>query len=622
MTHIAKLYKLATCATMLAAGVLTAPAADSVSYINEGSSTVWWGTGKTETYDVAARLDAGFVGARIISVTFRAASDPEVSGFSIWLSKNLSLDSDKKNVPDVMSADVEVKNGKVSLTLPEPYTIDDEGIYIGYSFTVASRETQVQKQPVAVALGTDNGHHGLYVHSTRTYSKWTENAAGESAFLPFEVEFNGLPEYSVALSIPAELNAAVGKETVFDATLTGYGMSGVSSVDIEWEGAGHGGKINMNLPEPLPALYGAAVPLKITLPSLAETGNYNLNMKIAAADGHANSYAGGDASSALNVWEWIPKRRPMLEEYTGTQCGFCPRGAIGLEKMTALHGDDFVGVAYHHADIMSILPPEKYPNPAPAQPVAWIDRTIKTDPYFGNLPITSKTFGIDDIWTQAATKFTPADLSLSCRWTDDSRTMIKADAKAVFVKGFDKCDFRLSYILIADGLTGESTDWAQGNYYSGQTDSWPDDFESLVKAGNLIVGLKYDHVAIFSPAPGGIEGSVPSRIGAGETVPHSQTLSLADALNLDKKPLAQEGATYSVVAVLTDASTGETINSAKARPDDGASIYDVVYREPVAIEYYDLLGRPLQASPSAGIYVEVCRYPDGRRIARKTAAMK
>lgn len=607
---------------MLAAGVLTVSAADTVSYINEGSSTVWWGTGKAETYDVATRLDAGLVGARIISVTFRAVSDPEVSGFSIWLSKNLSLNSDKKNVPDLLSADVEVKDGKVSLTLPEPYTIGDEGVYIGYSFTVASRETQAQKQPVALALGTYSGRHGLYIHSTRTYSKWTENAAGESAFLPFEVELGGLPDYSVAVSIPAELNAAVGKETAIDATLTGYGMSGASSVDVEWQVAGHGGKINMSLPEPLPALYGAAVPLKITLPSLAETGSYGLTMKIAAADGHANSYDGADASSALNVWEWIPKHKPLLEEYTGTQCGYCPRGAIGMKKMTDLHGDEFIGVAYHHADIMSILPPEKYPNAAPAQPVAWIDRTIKTDPYFGNLPITGKTFGIDDVWTQAAAKFTPADLSLSCRWTDDSHTTIEANAKAVFVKAFDNCDFRLSYILIADGLTGDGIEWAQGNYYSGQTDSWPDDFESLVKAGNLIVGLKYDHVAILSPSPGGIKGSVPSSIGAGETVSHSQTLSLADALNLDNRPLAQEGATYSVVAILTDASTGETINGAKARPDDGASADDVVYCEPVAIEYYDLLGRPLQASPSAGIYVEVYRFPDGRRVARKAAAVK
>lgn len=616
-----KLPRAVICAAMLAAAAFTAPAAGTVPYVNAGENLLWWGTGKSETYDVAAFIGPEFKGAQIRKVSFRAAADPEISGFSVWLSGQLRLDGGK-NAPDVLSASVEPEEGTVSLTLSEPYTVGDAGVYIGYSFTVAKRETEAQKQPVAVARGGDADRHGLYVHSSRTYSKWTASAAGQDAFLPFETVLGGLPDHAVALTLPSEINVAAGDAAAFEAVITNFGTAGASSVEVEWSAGGDGGRIPVALSAPLPALYRASVPLTVPLPPVASAGKYGLRMKVAAADGGANAYSGPEAEAALNVWRWLPKRRPLLEEYTGTGCGYCPRGAVGMEKMTALHGDDFVGVAYHHADVMSIFTPEEYPNPAPAQPVAWLDRTVETDIYFGDLPLTSKTFGFDAVWTREAARFTPADLSLSCAWTDETRKEIKADAEATFVKAFDGCDFRLSYILVADGLKGEGRGWSQGNYYSGQTGKWPEDFDWLVESPNPIQGMVYDHVAILYPSPEGIAGSVPSSIEEGQTVSHSQTLSLADAVNLEGTPLVQDGLAYSVVAVLTDASTGETLNCAKRRVGDAGAVAGTEADAPVEVRFADLLGRTIPCPPKAGIYVEIRRYADGRRVARKMAAAK
>ncbi len=48
-----------------------------------------------------------------------------------------------------------------------------------------------------------------------------------------------------------------------------------------------------------------------------------------------------------------------------------------------------------------------------------------------------------------------ADIALDCRWADDAERVIAAKADLKFVKAFEGCDFRMSYILVADGLTGE-----------------------------------------------------------------------------------------------------------------------------------------------------------------------
>lgn len=613
-----RLSRAVICAAMLTAAAFTAPAAGTVPYLNAGENLSWWGTGKSETYDVAAYLGPEFKGAEIRSVSFIVADDPEVSGFSVWLSGELMLDGGN-NAPDVLSASVVPEEGRVSLALPEPYTVGGGGVYIGYSFTVAKKETDVQKKPVAVA---DGGLHGLYVHSSRTYSKWFSSAAGRDAALPFEVVLGGLPDHAVALTLPAEIDAGAGSEITVGAAVVNFGAAGASSLELEWSAAGSGGRVPVSLPEPLPALYRASVPLTVTLPPVASTGECGLRLRVVSADGADNAYSGPDGEAVIKVWRWLPKRRPLLEEYTGTGCGYCPRGAIGMEKMADLHGDDFVGVAYHHADVMSIFTPEEYPNPAPSQPVAWLDRTVKTDIYFGDLPYTSKTFGFDAVWTREAARFTPADLSLSCVWTDETRKEIKADAEAVFVKAFDGCDFRLSYILVADGLKGEGRGWSQGNYYSGQTGKWPEDFDWLVESPNPIQGMVYDHVAILYPSPEGIEGSVPSRIEEGQTVSHSQTLSLADAVNLEGAPLVQDGLAYSVVAVLTDASTGETLNCARRRVSDAGAVAGTEADTPVAVGFADLLGRTIPCPPKAGIYLEIRRHADGRIEARKMAAGK
>ena len=41
------------------------------------------------------------------------------------------------------------------------------------------------------------------------------------------------------------------------------------------------------------------------------------------------------------------ERKVVVEELTGTACGWCPRGLVGMKMLRDLYGDRFIGVAVH-----------------------------------------------------------------------------------------------------------------------------------------------------------------------------------------------------------------------------------------------------------------------------------
>ena len=84
------------------------------------------------------------------------------------------------------------------------------------------------------------------------------------------------------------------------------------------------------------------------------------------------------SAMAANVGD-VPVHRPLMEEYTGTWCGYCVRGLLGLQKLAELYPDDYVCVSYHNGDPMEIA--YDFPSPIAGYPSAWVDRGMEVDPY-------------------------------------------------------------------------------------------------------------------------------------------------------------------------------------------------------------------------------------------------
>lgn len=593
----------------------TVPSNSSLYSNLNGNDTGWWGTSKAETYDIAVKIDADeFIGLDIAEIKFDIADTEGIADCKIWISSVLTLDN-ALNAPDILCKEVTPSDGKILLQLDRPQTISENGLYIGYSFTVDEAASDAQKKPVAIVKSQDTAGHGMWLHSSRTYKKWMDYCASSNAWIPFQLTLSNLPDRSVGITLPEEINTAMGQPVNFEAIVTNQGCSGVDTLLLSYKSSGVEGECVIAC-EGLPTGYfNTSSTVSVTLPPFENTINSDLKIRVAQVNGLDNSNKNADDVTLLNVWSRMPAKTPLFEEYTGTGCGYCPRGNIGIEKMTELYGDRFVAVAYHCSDIMSIYRSvEDFPNFAPAQPVAWIDRVKETDPYFGDK--NNGVFSVDEVWNNVAQKFTPADINLTCRWADDECNSIAADAEISFVKPFESSDFRLIYILTADGLTGEGPDWMQGNYYSGETGRWPEDFDFLVNSGRYINNMTYDHVAVYATATSGIEGIIPSSISADQNFSHSVCLDIADAVNVDGMNLVQDHDRIHVVAAILDANTGEIVNCAKASPGN-TSVGELDEESDIAgAKYYNVSGQ--QVSPDfEGLKIAVKTLSSGKRIVSK-----
>ncbi len=561
-----------------------------------------WGTSRAEHYDVAAHLGLPqMVGTTVESVSFPWIATEGIADVRIWLSKELTVEN-KVSTPDIVELEAVYADGKMSATFPQPYKMEDGGVYVGISFTVEKNETQEEKNPVAAVKSDDAFGTGFWIHTSTTYGNRWKDISSEKGWLPvFEVTLADVASRAACLRIPErDFYSVAGEGTQVPMEVVSYGADPIGMLTLSDASGEFSGPLTMSMEGAETLYFGYPVECKLDIPAVSTTGCRLLELAVAEVNGEPNSLAAEQAPLTLYVCSSRPVHRPLFEEYTGTGCGYCPRGPLGMEKLAQMYGDRFVGVAYHVSDIMSIAATEDYPNYAPAQPDAFLDRYVQTDPYFGN-DIAKKEFLVDDVWLSQEEIFATAHLSASCKWADDNRTRLEVTSNIQFVRDYKDVDFRMAYILVGDGLRGETPEWWQSNYYSGEEGKWPAEFDFLVEAPKKIPDVTYDHVALYMPEMRGVPGSLPTAINADEVTEHNYTLDLDKAVNRGGMSLIQDKDLLYVVAVILDASDGRVINSVEARP--GESAVDAISSDASVAEYYTLQGVKTDA-PAHGVFIE------------------
>ena len=613
-----KLVRILSTAFMTAATALPVFAQGSLtfSYDTGTGDKAKWGTLKKENYDVAIRIDdANLVGKQIKSVTVPFESTADLSDFTVWLSKELTLetvDGVKQNVPDITSVDAVVENNQLLVTFAEPYTITDEGVYVGYSFKVDNL-TGDTSYPIIVSSETNP--NGLYLHTSRTYRSWEAKSESLGAVSVMTVELSGdFYENSVGIYAFGEQNSEAGKTGEAKLTLVQNGSSVVNSIDFSYEVAGQEGTGHYDFAEPMAAQYDKKQEITLPIPAVAEVGSYPLTFTVTKVNGADNTNVLASATATLNVMPFIPVHRPLLEEYTGMWCGYCPRGFVGLELMNEKYPDLFVGVPYHNGDILEIMPVTEYPNNVPGFPDAWLDRVHETDAYHGDSN-SGYDFAMDDVYLARAAEVAPASVDVEADWTDDAQQTVNVTATVTFVKDVSDVDYRMAYILVADDLHGESADWLQSNYFSGNTyyaDS--EGMDIFVNGGSTVEGLHFSDVAVMTSDIGGIAGSLPSEMKTATPATHTYRFDIANALNTSGEPIIQDKSKLRVVAVLVDAATGEVLNSNKCSVGGnigtGIGATETRTGEIKSVEYFDASGRRV-STPAGGLYIKRIEYSDG-----------
>ena len=586
--------------------------------LSDAENTSGWGTSKKENYDIAINIGgAPFTGLDIKSIKFPVTISEGVSAFKIWLAN--TLDNYGIENAAIEYREVTPKDGYIELVLDSPYKITDEGVYAGYSFVVDAKDTQEQQRPV-VSFLTDAGvtTHGFWARSSRTYTTW-QNIGGQiNRYIPFEAILGNVEANSAATDINAEVYAAVGSGFSVPLTITTYGSDPIESIECDYAADGYNGTVKVTIEKPAKASFLSSLDLSVALPPIAERCEKNLNISLTKINGQVNNNVGKSCIGKLTVVSEIPVLRPLVEEYTGSTCGFCPRGITGFDNMKKLYGDLFVGVTYHSLDPLSIIEPTDYPNPAPALPVAWINRVYETDPYFGDNAIGLSSFGLDDVWERYASRFTPVSLSVKAAFSDDNSEIIDISSTLKFVKNTGEHDYRMVYMLIANDLSDE--EWFQDNKYSGEYGKWPSDLDWLVEQPKYINNMHYDDVVVLSTPARGIEGTLPKMIEVDKAIESKWKIDVTKAVSLEGKLLVQDKSKLHVVAAVVDAETGEILNSAMTSVSAFGGVNEVLNNLSAieGISYYDIQGRSIPV-PSNGIYIKVVKFKDGQCEISKVA---
>ena len=299
-------------------------------------------------------------------------------------------------------------------------------------------------------------------------------------------------------------------------------------------------------------------------------------------------------------------RRSVVEEYTGTWCGNCPRGMVGLQRLTEDFGDRCIAIAVHTStannEPMQI---SGYPDLQPGSgiPACSIDRGEKLDPYRGSS--TAYHYGIAADFAARLAEPTEAGLELTAQWNDDYQWDVRLTATTTFAIDSPTAPYRLTFVLLEDGLKGEGKDWAQVNYFStaaGYDDSktfLDDDLKWWRDAPYQVTGVEYNHVPVNTLGiKGGIQGSIQAPIVSYEPQTYSNTIT---TLNVK---VIQDKSRLTAVAMLLNTETGRIVNAAKAAilPYGAAAVHDVAAPQQQSDETFDLQGRRV-ARPQKGLYI-------------------
>lgn len=230
-------------------------------------------------------------------------------------------------------------------------------------------------------------------------------------------------------------------------------------------------------------------------------------------------------NTALTTVSFMPNKKILVEEGTGTWCGFCPRGAVYMDSLHNTYPNKYSLIAVHNGDPMVVAAYDAFMGGLiGGYPEVVVDRRDIIDPS-----------DLIDNYNEHKDDFGFADITLTDVAASNFDYAIKVTVKpAIDLSG----DYRLALALTEDDVHGTGSTWDQSNYYSsgnygplnGAGFAWHTQ-PSKVPADKMF----YDFVArAIVPSTGGAAGSLPATMTAGTNYDYTFNTTIAQPYNRTK----------------------------------------------------------------------------------------
>lgn len=511
------------------------------------------------TYPIAVYMGQGFQafsGTKLVKIRFALSQATTVNNVFMLAVTTEGAMNMLATEPFTGNA----KTGWNEVTLSEPVELDFsnvEAILIGFEYVQTnSRNTGY---PLSLVMEDTPCPTYIYGNLGASGEGWYNLGTDDYGSLSVQaiVESDNFAANAVAPRNFGKHNLKAGANTDITVAFANLGTK-VNDIDytLAYDGV-VGEETHLQLAHPLNKV-GGVFKESITLTAPEATGVHEVTLTVTKVNGVENGTANNVAEGTiLSLSKALPKG-VVVEEFTGTGCGWCPRGLVGMGKMRKAYGNQFVGIALHQYNSDDAMYNPNYANIGlSSAPSCALNRKAIIDPYFGSG---------EDILVDLAAELNvlpEIGVSVTGTWNSDKTEVAAVATIDPLVSG----KYEIVYALIADQLSGTTRAWKQTNYYSYQyasqtgytRDMLPDDMK-------FAYDLEASYSAVFDDVM--IESSYDrtnnlAKLGdltEGEIVTNSFTLYMPESAALLK---AIDTDKVAVCALIIDAETGFVANAAK-----------------------------------------------------------
>ncbi|HYM21255.1 MAG TPA: Omp28-related outer membrane protein [Candidatus Kapabacteria bacterium] len=193
-----------------------------------------------------------------------------------------------------------------------------------------------------------------------------------------------------------------------------------------------------------------------------------------------------------------PTKKVLLEEFTGSWCGWCPRGIWAIEQLEQKYPNTFIPVAFHNSDPMQIpTGQDTLESTITGYPEGWVDRLVQP----GNTRNLDPT-QFDSAITAHFSDPVQAGVTITNVTFDPRTRVMTATINATFTTAVTG-DLRLNCYLIEDSCSGPAgTTWDQHNYLTNRSGYQDNPFFNLPA-----VVPSYQHMHVVRAVLGGAWGT-------------------------------------------------------------------------------------------------------------------
>jgi len=493
-------------------------------------------------------------GTTVQGINFPVA-DEGMTDVKVWVRN--TLDGTDLDVVDVAGPFSVPSYLPVALNNPIP--MPEEGLYVGCTFTCSIA------YPIAIAGDmADKSLFLRYIYNGSD-SGWADysNQFNPSA-LQVLVSDLKLADYSIAFNSAGSSAQLPSSEFSVPVNFVSNGGKEVKSLDVDVTLDGQTTSQHIDLATPVESGFNKYGSFNVTGTSPAEVGTYDLVVTLKKVNGEDYADQVAITGQVKNLLK-IVARRTVIEEFTGTGCGYCPRGWAGMEYMKANYPDDFIGIAFHKYNNTDPLYYAAYPTLGlKGAPGCVVDRKQQTDPYYGD---SEDFYGIEDVFKLRNAEPAEVDVNVKAMWNEDE-TKVDVSAQVEFLAKTNPVS--IVYVLTADSLTGTTSAWKQSNYYyqytAAQVGNAPglSDFCSGGKYGQSKVSLVFNDAVVGSSYTGNGtnrgESVAADDIEVGKV--HEGTYSISQPTSSAVRTALRKDLVTAVVLVVDDV-TGEILNAGK-----------------------------------------------------------